>query len=292
MSSPLAAALPADGSFLSVGPEKTAPMRLVRIAEVSSRRIWFEDGGGGLPPAASGKVVESLVQLAPTLPQSLALRGHRGSPADFVPDSAGQLDDRPRVGLEVQPPGWFGGTPPVHGHRDQVGPVFVVTDNHAPRLDGRPFILLAGEGETIFHTTSVHNLAELVRLAAERPVTGAFNCGDPDPPDVRRIARSIAAAMDHEWEEVLLPRELSLDRKVRNPWSGFNPWLLAMDKARDELGYEPVATYEDAIVEDIEWIVGATAVEDWREALPKAADYLGEGFDYEFEDGFLERMRR
>jgi len=159
-------------------------------------------------------------------------------------------------------------------------------------LDGRPFILLADEGETIFHSTSVHNLAELVRLAAEQPVTGAFNCGDPDPPDVRRIARSIAAAVDHEWEDVLLPRELSLDRKVRNPWSGFHPWLVAMDKARDELGYEPVATYEDAIVEDIEWIVGATAEEDWKEVLPKAADYFGEKFDYAFEDGFLERMRR
>ena len=114
-------------------------MRLIRIAEVSSRRsIWLEDDDGGLPRAASGKVVESLVQLAPTLPQSLALPGHRRSPADFVPDSAGQLDDRPRVGLEVQPPGWFGGTPPVHGHRDQVGPVFVVTDNHAPRLAAAP----------------------------------------------------------------------------------------------------------------------------------------------------------
>ena len=153
-------------------------------------------------------------------------------------------------------------------------------------LDGRPRVLLADEGETLFHTTSVHNLAELVRCAAERPIHDAFNCGDPDPPDVRGIARSIAEALDHEWEEILLPRARSDEGWVRNPWGVFHPWVVAMAKSRDELGYSPVTTYDEAIVETVGWVVDATRGKEWREVLPQAADYLGSKFDYAREDSF------
>lgn len=154
-------------------------------------------------------------------------------------------------------------------------------------LDRRPFVLLADKGESMFHTTSVHNLAEMVRLAAENPVIGAFNCGDPDPPDVLRIARSITAALGHAWDEVLLAREASRDWRVRNPWGGFHPWLVATDKARRELGYEPVTTYDQAIVGTVEWIVAATRGKDWKQVLPQAAEYLGAKFDYEAEDALV-----
>lgn len=150
--------------------------------------------------------------------------------------------------------------------------------------DGRPFILLPDGGKGVFHTTSVHNLAELVRLAAESPVHGAFNCGDPDPPDVRRIARSIGAAIGHEWEEVLLPRDALRERMARTPWSGWHPWVVSMDKAEAELGYEPVTSYDDAIGETVKWIVDATHDRVWREVLPAAAEYLGDRFDYDAED--------
>ncbi|HEV8603694.1 MAG TPA: NAD-dependent epimerase/dehydratase family protein [Gaiellaceae bacterium] len=51
-------------------------------------------------------------------------------------------------------------------------------------LDGRRFVLLTDLGTGRFHTTSTENLANLIRLAAERPRTGIYNCGDPDPPRV------------------------------------------------------------------------------------------------------------
>jgi nucleoside-diphosphate-sugar epimerase len=157
-------------------------------------------------------------------------------------------------------------------------------------LDRRRHVLLVDEGETVFHTTSVHNLAELVRLAADNPLTGAFNCGDPDPPNVRRIARSIAAAMDHKWEEILLPPDASRERELRNPWGGFHPLMVAMDKARDEFGYQPVTTYDRAIGETVEWVVDATRGKDWRLVLPQAADYLGTKFDYEREDTLIRSL--
>ncbi len=159
-------------------------------------------------------------------------------------------------------------------------------------LDGRPFVLLADGGETVFHTTSVHNVAELVGLAAENPVHGAFNCGDPDPPNTRRIAHSIATVMEHEWEEVLLPRSLTTTWEFRNPWGGFRPLIVAMEKAHDELGYEPATTYGDAIGETVEWVIEATRDKDWRLVLPQAADYLGDKFDYDAEDRLFASLER
>lgn len=155
-------------------------------------------------------------------------------------------------------------------------------------LDGRPFVLLADEGESVFHTTSVHNLAEMVRLAAEQHVHGTFNCGDPDPPNVREIAESIRKVVGHEWKEVLLPREVSRDWAVRNPWGGFFPWIVSMDKAHEQLGYAPVTSYQAAIGEAVEWIVSATRERDWKDVLSQGADYLDGKFDYEAEDAFVQ----
>lgn len=157
-------------------------------------------------------------------------------------------------------------------------------------LDGRGVVLLGDEGESVFHTTSVHNLAELVRIAAEKRAVGAFNCGDPDPPNVRRIASSIADAMGHEWREIPLTRDQSLDERLHNPWLGWSPWLLDMSKATRELGYEPVTSYNDAVPETIEWITGGVVGGDWREVLPKAARYLSESFDYAAEDKLLQSL--
>ncbi len=42
--------------------------------------------------------------------------------------------------------------------------------------------------------------------------------------------------------------------------------------------------HEAAIVEAVEWVVEATHDRDWREVLPRAAEYLA--FDYEIEDRF------
>ncbi len=64
--------------------------------------------------------------------------------------------------------------------------------------DGRPHVLLAWGGASRFHTTATANLAELIRLACERPGTRALNAGDPDPPTVLEISRRIAELTGHE----------------------------------------------------------------------------------------------
>jgi nucleoside-diphosphate-sugar epimerase len=118
-------------------------------------------------------------------------------------------------------------------------------------VDGRRRVALAWNGESRFHTTSVANLAELIRLSAAQPGNRAFNCGDPDPPTTFEISRAVGAALDHEFEPVLLPGE-----EYDNPWAVPQPFVVSMDAAERELGYRPVTTYPEAVGETCAWVVG------------------------------------
>jgi nucleoside-diphosphate-sugar epimerase len=155
-------------------------------------------------------------------------------------------------------------------------------------LDGRDTVVLAYNGDSRFHTTAAENLAELISCCAERPGTRALNCGDPDPPTLLEITRAIAAALDHEWSEVLVPG--APEGKVGGtPWSvpDSHPFVVDMTAAEREVGYRPVTTYAEAVRAACEWLVETTRGRDWREVLPPHARYYGELFDYEAEDAFL-----
>jgi nucleoside-diphosphate-sugar epimerase len=155
-------------------------------------------------------------------------------------------------------------------------------------LDGRRAIVLAYGGESLFHTTSSENLAELIRCCAEHPGTRALNCGDPDPPTLLEISRAIAAALDHDWREVLLLGEPE-GRVGQTPWSvpDSHPFVADMSAAEREVGYRPVTTYGEAVRAACEWLVEATRSQDWQEVLPSHARYYGELFDYDAEDAYL-----
>ena len=154
-------------------------------------------------------------------------------------------------------------------------------------LDGRRVVLLADRGESLFHTTSVANLAELVLRAAERPADRILNCGDPDPPTVREIERAIASALSHAWVEVLVPQDGYSVPAADTPWSTARPFVLDMTVAERDLAYRPVARYGDAVVATVEWLVEATRDRDWRDVLPEAASTMEGSFDYEMEDALL-----
>jgi nucleoside-diphosphate-sugar epimerase len=155
-------------------------------------------------------------------------------------------------------------------------------------LDGRRAIVLAYRGESRFHPVSVHNLAELIWLAAERPGRRVLNAGDPEPPTVLEIGRAIAANLDHEWAEVLI------DEPVGNVgetvWSTPHPVVLDMTEAEFELGYRPVTTYEQALPETVAWLVEATRGRDWREVLPRSAEIMASAFDYAGEDELIKSL--
>ncbi len=145
-------------------------------------------------------------------------------------------------------------------------------------LDGRRFVLLAYRGESLFHTTSAENLAELARLAAERPGTRVLNCGDPNPPSVLEVGRAIARVLARDQVECLLPDAPAV---ADNPWAVRRPFILDMRAAERKLGYRPMTTYEDAVAETVRWLV---------EKRPAPAGYLAHLFDYEAEDRFLRKL--
>jgi nucleoside-diphosphate-sugar epimerase len=152
-------------------------------------------------------------------------------------------------------------------------------------LDRRPYIVLTMRGASRFHTTASANIGELVRLIAAKRMTGVFNCGDPDPPTVLDISRRIAGAVGHEWTEVLLPRAEGRGAIGNTPWSAPRPFVVDMSAAERELGYEPATSWNDAIDRQVEWLLEATRDRDWREVLPRGAEYLQ--FDYEGEDALV-----
>ena len=156
-------------------------------------------------------------------------------------------------------------------------------------LDGRRVVVLGYRGASRFQPTSVHNLAELIRLAAERPGRRLLNCGDPEAPTVAEIGRHIATAMKHDWAEVLLPGPPQ-DGVGENPWGVPRPFVLDMAEAELEVGYRPATTYARAVGETCEWLVAATEGRDWREVLTGVARLYSDQFDYEAEDAFVRRL--
>jgi nucleoside-diphosphate-sugar epimerase len=161
-------------------------------------------------------------------------------------------------------------------------------------LDGRRAVVLADRGQARFHTTSTENLAELIRLAAERPHHGAYNCGDPDPPRVLDIARAIADALGHEWAEILVDRPSDRRRGESfvgdTPWSAVRPLVADMTAAELDLRYRAVTTYPKAVKATCEWLVEATRGKEWPEVLPRTAEHMPDAFDYRGEDAFIEGL--
>ncbi len=141
-------------------------------------------------------------------------------------------------------------------------------------VDGRRRVALAWNGESCFHTTSVANLAELIRLAAAQPSDRVLNCGDPDPPTTFEICEAIGRALEHEFEPVLLP-----DGAFGNPWAVPQPFVVSMETAERELGYRPVTTYPETVPATCKWIVA-----ELDRGRSWDGTYLADTLDYAAED--------
>jgi len=156
-------------------------------------------------------------------------------------------------------------------------------------LDRRPYVVLGCAGGTIFHTTSTINLAELVRLAGERPGTRVLNCGDPDPPDVRTLVGLVAAAVDYHPVEVLLPGDPQGEVGA-SPWTAPRPFVLDMAAAERDIGYHPLVRYADAVQDTARWLIDHVKGRAWQDALPPLAPAAEAIFPYEEEDAVLRAL--
>lgn len=154
-------------------------------------------------------------------------------------------------------------------------------------LDGRTRRVLPFGGESRFHPASVHNIAELIRLAAAQPGVRALNAVDPEAPTVAEIAGAIDAVMGVETESVLLDGPPPSPVVGDTPWSVPAPVVCDMSAAERELGYRPLVRYAESLPKTVAWIEGRLAGRDWREAYPKLFETYGDLFDYAAEDTFL-----
>lgn len=157
-------------------------------------------------------------------------------------------------------------------------------------LDRRPVRILSYEGRSVFHTTAAVNLAELIRLSAQRPGTRILNAGDPSPPTVLEIAEAISAIIGHRAENVLITGTPHQPRIGSTPWSAPVPVVMGMAKAATELGYRPQSVYADAVELAVRWMIDITAGRDWRDVFPYFyANQGDDAFDYGIEDEWLRR---
>jgi nucleoside-diphosphate-sugar epimerase len=154
-------------------------------------------------------------------------------------------------------------------------------------LDGRTRRVLPYAGASRFHPASVHNIAELIRLAALRPGSRVLNAVDPDAPTVAEIARAIDAVMGVQREDVLVDGPPPEPTVGDTPWSVPAPMVCDMSAAERELGYRAVVRYAETLPATVAWIEGRLAGRDWREAYPKMFRTYGDLFDYAAEDAWL-----
>jgi nucleoside-diphosphate-sugar epimerase len=153
-------------------------------------------------------------------------------------------------------------------------------------LERRPTLILANRGAGIDHPTAALNLAALIETVAHQPAARVLNCADPDAPSGLEIARTIADHLGYTWREILLDGNPQPPLGAY-PWNTATPIVLDMTAA-NALGYQPVGTYAQTIVDELDWLVdtarrlGIDAVIGEHEA-PFFARFL----DYKGEDRFL-----
>jgi nucleoside-diphosphate-sugar epimerase len=249
--------------------------RVGSIIAISSASVYVDDRGRTIDEAESWTDY-------PELPVPIRVGQATVSPGDST-YSAGKvavertlLDDA-RVPVTIVRPG------AVHGPGSRHAREWYFVKR---ALDRRPVVVLAFDGRSIFHTTSVANLAALVLQACERPDARIVNCGDPDALSVLDIGRAVARQLDYEPDFVLVAREPPAPNVGETPWSLPNPFVLDMSDAA-EFGYSPVVGYEKAVAETCAWLREATRNRDWREVLPVLAQYPNDPFDYRAEDDYL-----
>lgn len=153
-------------------------------------------------------------------------------------------------------------------------------------LDRRPAVFLARGGAGADHPSAAANIAALIEVVASAPGRRILNGADPDCPDGRQIARTVAAHLGHDWEEILL-HEPRPDGLGAHPWDRIPPVVLDTTAAV-ALSYQPAGDYASTVADELDWLVASAQ----SGGAPDLAGYLPSMFDYAIEDDYLARRRR
>jgi nucleoside-diphosphate-sugar epimerase len=147
-------------------------------------------------------------------------------------------------------------------------------------LDRRPVVFLAHRGTSVDQTSAAVNIAALIETVAAKPGTRILNSADPDAPDTRRIAATIAGHFGHRFEEILLDGAAE-GPLGRLPWPAPYPFALDMSAA-EALGYLPAGDYATTIAPTLDWLRAIAIDPDGGNAR------LPAGFDNEYFDAMCD----
>jgi len=152
-------------------------------------------------------------------------------------------------------------------------------------LDGRERVLLADRGRGVDHTTAASGIASLVQVIAGAPDRRILNVADATAPSVLEIVRTVAAHLDHRFDEVLLDEDAPAFVGT-TPWSSPSPFVLDTTAARS-LGWE-APTFGSAVVPELDWLVETAHAVPAGGDVPWAEDpFWDRMFDYGPEDAAL-----
>lgn len=158
-------------------------------------------------------------------------------------------------------------------------------------LDGRRRVVLAWDGVGRFHPASTTNIAALIAACAGSPGRRVLNAVDEECPTEAEIGRTVFDMMGHRADILTFPGP---PRKGlgESPWGVAKPFVLSMQRARDQVGYQPQVSYPQAVQLDIDWAVRTVnesqlPAEAWREIFPSLIHFGADSwFHYEAEDAF------
>lgn len=160
-------------------------------------------------------------------------------------------------------------------------------------LDGRPHVVLARNGANRFSTSSTLNIAALVLACAVEPGTRVLNAVDDESLSAAGIAQTVLSVMGSTASLLGVPGP-PVNGAGATPWDAPADFVLSMERARAEVGYQPAVSYRESVERDIQWVQAAVDAADarggtWRDVFPSVGTRYGpqSWFDYASEDGLL-----
>ena len=157
--------------------------------------------------------------------------------------------------------------------------------------DGRPHMILPDGGFQIHTRCAARNAAACVLAAVDRPDAAAgqvYNCGDPSNWSLRQWAETIVELLGARLEMVSVPAEIAVEAATTLMPLGNTTaahCILSTDKARLELGYQPVVEPAEALDEVVAWYRSGRTVD------PGSSPSMTDRFDYRTEDAVLAAYR-
>jgi nucleoside-diphosphate-sugar epimerase len=157
--------------------------------------------------------------------------------------------------------------------------------------DGRPHMILPDGGIQIHTRCAARNAAAFVLAAVDRPEVAAgqvYNCGDPVNWSFRQWAEAIIGLLGANMEVVSVPAEIAVEAATTLMPLGNTTaahCILSTEKAREELGYQPVVQPSEALAEVVAWYQSGRTID--AGLSPSMTDR----FDYQTEDAVIAAYR-